>query len=188
MESYHRKLPAASAAIQARTCSLTATRRGGKGLAEFCICQPLGNWNRRATSNFGLLIGRNGPWHLMQWCTLDGAGFMSSPSLPELLDFKLFGKTVVVSIKGLVPFLRQSTRSELSPREPSCFSLAPSDHRRHLGGRAGAFVGLSLGATNLYPGVQTNIKTMWVHITTIVFLRIVIIEIGSTVLLMGLEP
>ena len=40
----------------------------------------------------------------------------------------------------------------------------------------------------LWSGVQTTIKTMGVHITTIVYLRMVIIQIGSTFVLMGVEP
>ena len=35
------------------------------------------------------------------------------------------------------------------------------------------------------PGVQTTIKSKRVHTTTIIYRRIVIIQIGSTILLMG---
>jgi len=39
----------------------------------------------------------------------------------------------------------------------------------------------------LYPGIPTTIKTMDVNITTIDYLRILIIEIGSTIILMVVE-
>ena len=39
----------------------------------------------------------------------------------------------------------------------------------------------------LYPGIPTTIKTMGVNITTIVYLRVLIIEIGSTIVLMVVE-
>ena len=38
-----------------------------------------------------------------------------------------------------------------------------------------------------YPGIPTTIKTMGVNITTIVYLRVLIIEIGSTFVLMVVE-
>ena len=38
-----------------------------------------------------------------------------------------------------------------------------------------------------YPGIPTTIKTMGVHITTIAYLRVLIIGIGSTILLMVVE-
>ena len=41
--------------------------------------------------------------------------------------------------------------------------------------------------TNLYPGIPTTITTMGVNITTIVYLRVLIIQIGSTILLMVVE-
>ena len=37
------------------------------------------------------------------------------------------------------------------------------------------------------PGIPTTIKTMGVNITTIVYLRVLIIEIGSTIILMVVE-
>ena len=37
------------------------------------------------------------------------------------------------------------------------------------------------------PGIPTTIKTMGVNITTIVYLRVLIIEIGSTIVLMVVE-
>ncbi len=37
------------------------------------------------------------------------------------------------------------------------------------------------------PGIPTAIKTMGVNITTIVYLRVLIIEIGSTIVLMVVE-
>ena len=37
------------------------------------------------------------------------------------------------------------------------------------------------------PGISTTIKTMGVNITTIAYLRVLIIEIGSTVILMVVE-
>ena len=37
------------------------------------------------------------------------------------------------------------------------------------------------------PGIPTTIKTMGVNITTIVYLRVFIIEIGSTIILMVVE-
>ena len=39
----------------------------------------------------------------------------------------------------------------------------------------------------LIPGIPTTIKTMGVNITTIVYLRVLIIEIGSTSILMVVE-
>ena len=38
-----------------------------------------------------------------------------------------------------------------------------------------------------YPGIPTTIKTMGVNITTIVYLRVLIIQIGSTIILMVVE-
>ena len=38
-----------------------------------------------------------------------------------------------------------------------------------------------------YPGIPTTIKTMGVNITTIVYLRVLIIQIGSTIVLMVVE-
>ena len=40
---------------------------------------------------------------------------------------------------------------------------------------------------NPYPGIPTTIKTMGVNITTIVYLRVSIIQIGSTIVLMVVE-
>jgi len=37
------------------------------------------------------------------------------------------------------------------------------------------------------PGIPTTIKTMGVYITTIDYLRVLIIEIGSTIILMVVE-
>ena len=37
---------------------------------------------------------------------------------------------------------------------------------------------------NIYPGIPTTIKTMGVNITTVAYLRVLIIEIGSTIILM----
>ena len=37
------------------------------------------------------------------------------------------------------------------------------------------------------PGIPTTIKTMGVNITTIVYLRVLIIQIGSTIILMVVE-
>ena len=39
----------------------------------------------------------------------------------------------------------------------------------------------------LFPGIPTTIKTMGVNITTIVYLRVLIIQIGSTIILMVVE-
>ena len=39
----------------------------------------------------------------------------------------------------------------------------------------------------IYPGIPTTIKTMGVNITTIIYLRVFIIEIGSTIILMVVE-
>ena len=39
----------------------------------------------------------------------------------------------------------------------------------------------------LNPGIPTTIKTMGVNITTIVYLRVLIIQIGSTIILMVVE-
>ena len=41
--------------------------------------------------------------------------------------------------------------------------------------------------TSQIPGIPTTIKTMCVNITTIVYLRVLIIEIGSTIILMVVE-
>ena len=41
--------------------------------------------------------------------------------------------------------------------------------------------------TYLYTGIPTTIKTMDVNITTIVYLRVLIIQIGSTIVLMVVE-
>ena len=38
-----------------------------------------------------------------------------------------------------------------------------------------------------FPGIPTTIKTMGVNITTIVYLRVLIIQIGSTIILMVVE-
>ena len=38
-----------------------------------------------------------------------------------------------------------------------------------------------------YPGIPTTIETMGVNITTIAYLRVLIIEIGSTIILMVVE-
>ena len=47
---------------------------------------------------------------------------------------------------------------------------------------------LTLGEKQqLSPGIPTTIKTMGVNITTIVYLRVLIIEIGSTIVLMVVE-
>ncbi len=40
---------------------------------------------------------------------------------------------------------------------------------------------------NVYPGIPTTIKTMGVNRTTIVYLRVLIIQIGSTIILMVVE-
>ncbi len=45
----------------------------------------------------------------------------------------------------------------------------------------------SLCFLNSYPGIPTTIKTMGANITTIVYLRVLIIEIGSTIILMVVE-
>lgn len=47
------------------------------------------------------------------------------------------------------------------------------------------FVGI---AAIMCPKVQSTTKTMGVHITTIVYLRIVVTQIGSTIILVGAEP
>ena len=39
----------------------------------------------------------------------------------------------------------------------------------------------------VYPGIPTTIKTTGVNITTIVYLRVLIIQIGSTIILMVVE-
>ena len=39
----------------------------------------------------------------------------------------------------------------------------------------------------VYPGIPTTIKIMGVNITTIVYLRVLIIQIGSTIILMVVE-
>ncbi len=39
----------------------------------------------------------------------------------------------------------------------------------------------------VYPGIPTTIKTMGVNITTIVYLRVLIIQIGSTIILKVVE-
>ena len=44
-----------------------------------------------------------------------------------------------------------------------------------------------LGSRYNYPGIPTTIKTMGVNITTIVYLRVLIIQIGSTIILMVVE-
>ena len=41
--------------------------------------------------------------------------------------------------------------------------------------------------TKMIPGIPTTIKTMGVNITTIVYLRVLIIQIGSTIILMVVE-
>ena len=50
---------------------------------------------------------------------------------------------------------------------------------------------ITLGGDNIleynYPGIPTTIKTMGVNITTIVYLRVLIIQIGSTIILMVVE-
>ena len=38
-----------------------------------------------------------------------------------------------------------------------------------------------------FPGIPTTIKTMGVNVTTIVYLRVLIIQIGSTIILMVVE-
>ena len=40
---------------------------------------------------------------------------------------------------------------------------------------------------NVNPGIPTTIKTMGVNITTIVYLRVLIIQMGSTIILMVVE-
>ena len=40
---------------------------------------------------------------------------------------------------------------------------------------------------NVFPGIPTTIKAMGVNITTIAYLRVLIIEIGSTIILMVVE-
>ena len=45
----------------------------------------------------------------------------------------------------------------------------------------------SLGFVCNTPGIPTTIKTMGVNITTIVYLRVLIIQIGSTIILMVVE-
>ena len=39
--------------------------------------------------------------------------------------------------------------------------------------------------TKFYPGIPTTIKTMGVNITTIAYLRVLIMEIGSTIIFHG---
>ena len=39
----------------------------------------------------------------------------------------------------------------------------------------------------MYPGIPTTIKTMGVNTTTIAYLRVLIIEIGQTIILMVVE-
>ena len=39
----------------------------------------------------------------------------------------------------------------------------------------------------IYPGIPTTIKIMGVNITTIAYLRVLIIDIGSTIILMVVE-
>ncbi len=41
--------------------------------------------------------------------------------------------------------------------------------------------------SHIIPGIPTTIKTMGVNITTIVYLRVLIIQIGSTIILMVVE-
>ena len=43
------------------------------------------------------------------------------------------------------------------------------------------------GISQRLPGIPTTIKTMGVNITTIVYLRVLIIQIGSTIILMVVE-
>ena len=44
-----------------------------------------------------------------------------------------------------------------------------------------------MGQDGLIPGIPTTIKAMGVNITTIVYLRVLIIQIGSTIILMVVE-
>ena len=52
---------------------------------------------------------------------------------------------------------------------------------------SGANLPLVSGRVFPTPGIPTTIKTMGVNITTIVYLRVLIIEIGSTIILMVVE-
>ena len=44
-----------------------------------------------------------------------------------------------------------------------------------------------MGYIYIHPGIPTTIKTMGVNITTIAYLRVCIIEIGSTIVLTVVE-
>ena len=46
---------------------------------------------------------------------------------------------------------------------------------------------IPIGSMYGIPGIPTTIKTMGVNITTIVYLRVLIIQIGSTIFLMVVE-
>ena len=45
----------------------------------------------------------------------------------------------------------------------------------------------TIKTNQMYPGIPTTIKTMDVNITTIFYLRVLIIQIGSTIVLMVVE-
>ena len=53
--------------------------------------------------------------------------------------------------------------------------------------RSGRMTWWQIHTDNRYPGIPTTIKTMGVNITTIVYLRVLIVQIGSTIILMVVE-
>ena len=57
------------------------------------------------------------------------------------------------------------------------------NHRRKMDG----FQGICLDPKRVYPGIPTTIEIMGVNITTIDYLRVLIIKIGSTIILMVVE-
>ena len=71
---------------------------------------------------------------------------------------------------------------------------APSKSLSFQAAKAGKHVGPIEGyqirwqrSSFIDPGIPTTIKTMDVNITTIAYLRVLIIEIGSTIILMVVE-
>ena len=75
------------------------------------------------------------------------------------------------------------SKSQLSV--PPTFAENPpttKDLKMELWGGSGTWEKLLV-----YPGIPTTMKTMGVNITTIVYLRVLIIQIGSTIVLMVVE-
>ena len=64
---------------------------------------------------------------------------------------------------------------------------SPKRNAMYLGSMKPFAVSVIGSLGQVFPGIPTTIKTMGVNITTIVYIRVLIIQIGSTIILMVVE-